>query len=77
MKKILLLAMLLVTCAGLASAGTYTLQFNQAEGNNLGGEYTYPYQFTINGDSGYNLFCDTFNHTITNGEQWSASALLR
>jgi hypothetical protein len=77
MKKVALLVGLLLGCVGLASAGTMTLQFNQAEGNNLGGEYTYPYQFSINNNGNtYNLFCDTFNHEITNGEQWSANALL-
>jgi len=77
MKKIALLVGLLVSCVGLASAGTFSLQFNQGQGNNLGGEYTYPYQFSINGDGNtYNLMCDSFDHHISNGEQWTANALL-
>ena len=76
MKKIALLVGLLVSCVGLGSAGTFSLQFNQAQGNNLGGEYTYPYQFSINSDGNtYNLMCDSFDHSISNGEKWGANAL--
>ena len=77
MKKVALLVALLVSCVGLASAGSMSLQFNQPQGNNLGGQYTYPYQFSINGDGNtYNLMCDSFDHHIYNGEQWKANALL-
>src|SRR5271165_7503283 len=77
MKKIALLVGLLVGCVGLASAGSVSLQFNGPEGNNLGGEYTYPYQFSINGDRNVsNLMCDSFDHHISDGEQWNANALL-
>lgn len=77
MKNIALLVILLVACVGLASAGSVSLQFNGPEGNNLGGQYTYPYQFTMNGDGTvYNLMCDSFDHHISNGEQWNASVLL-
>src|SRR5271166_3298999 len=77
MKKIALLVSLVVSCAGLASAGSMSLQFNGAQGNNLGGQYTYPYQFSINGGGNtYNLMCDSFDHHISDGEQWNANALL-
>lgn len=77
MKKIALLVGLLVSCVGLASAGSVSMQFNGPEGNNLGGQYTYPYQFTMNGGgNNYNLMCDSFDHHITDGEQWSANSLL-
>jgi len=76
MKKIALLVSLVVSCAGLASAGSMSLQFNGAQGNNLGGQYTYPYQFSINGGGNtYNLMCDSFDHHISDGEQWNANAL--
>ena len=76
MKNIVLLVVLLVSCVGLASAGTYSMQFNGPGGNNLGGQYTYPYQFSINGDGNtYSLMCDTFDRHISNGDQWTASAL--
>ena len=75
--KIALLVGLLVGCVGLASAGSVSLQFNGPQGNNLGGEYTYPYQFSINGDRNVsNLMCDSFDHHISDGEQWNANALL-
>jgi hypothetical protein len=77
MKKIALLVGLLVVCVGLANAGSVSLQFNGPQGNNLGGEYTYPYQFSINSDGNtYNLMCDSFDHHISDGEQWTANALL-
>jgi len=77
MKKIALLVGLLVSCVGLASAGSVSMQFNGPQGNNLGGEYTYPYQFSINGDGNtYSLMCDSFDHHISDGEQWNANALL-
>jgi hypothetical protein len=76
MKKVALLVALLVGCVGLASAGSMTLQFNGPQGNNLGGQYTYPYQFSINGDGNtYSLMCDSFDHHIANGEVWIANAL--
>jgi hypothetical protein len=53
------------------------MQFNGPQGNNLGGQYTYPYQFNINGDGNtYNLMCDSFDHHISDGDQWAANALL-
>jgi hypothetical protein len=48
------------------------LTFTGAGGNNLGGVYTYPYDFTVNGNS-TQLMCDTFNNEIYNGEQWTAT----
>jgi len=54
-----------------------SMQFNGPQGNNLGGQYTYPYQFNINGGgTTYNLMCDSFDHHISDGEQWNANALL-
>ena len=77
MKKLALLVILLVGCVGLASAGSVSMQFNGPEGNNLGGQYTYPYQFTMNGGGNtYNLMCDSFDHHISNGDQWTANVLL-
>lgn len=77
MRKVVVLLGLMLACVVAASAGTYTLKFNGVEGNNLGGESTYPYEFTINGDpTTYYLMCDTFNHEISAGQQWSANALL-
>jgi len=40
--------------------------------NNSGGEYTYPYNFLINGVPG-SLLCDTFDNHISNGETWVAT----
>lgn len=76
MKMAALLLGLLLCSVGVASAGTYNLQYNGAEGNSLGGEYTYPYDFSIDqSQQTYYLFCDSFNREITSGQQWAASAL--
>ena len=41
-------------------------------GNNSGGEYTYPYNFMINGVPAA-LLCDAFDNHISNGETWKAN----
>jgi hypothetical protein len=41
-------------------------------GNNSGGVYTYPYNFSVNGAS-TSLICDAFNNHVTTGETWLAT----
>jgi hypothetical protein len=50
------------------------MKFVGPGGNNSGGVYTYPYNFSINGSSTYTpLVCDAYNNEITAGETWTAT----
>jgi len=79
MKKTLLISCLLafgiLFAATIAHAGTVAMGFTGAEGNNSGGVYTYPYNFTLNGSGNYQLMCTTFTKQISPGEQWDATTL--
>ncbi|MGH9530121.1 MAG: PEP-CTERM sorting domain-containing protein [Terriglobales bacterium] len=54
------------------SAFADSMVFNGPGGANLGGVYTYPYNFTVNGTP-MQLMCDTFDNEIHNGETWNAN----
>ncbi len=49
-----------------------SMTFVAPGGNNSGGEYTYPYNFLINGVPA-SLLCDTFDNHISDGETWKAN----
>jgi len=49
--------------------------FTGPQGDNSGGVYTYPYNFTINGSGNYTLICDDFSNQISLGESWTATTL--
>ena len=87
MKKIGVYSVLAVSAFGFllelsplkahASPVTDTLKFdgttyNGKGGNSLGGYSTYPYYFTINGNTSTEvpLLCVSFQDQITNGESW-------
>jgi hypothetical protein len=59
-----------VLLSGSAFADNMT--FVGPGGNNSGGEYTYPYNFMINGVPAA-LLCDAFDNHISNGETWKAN----
>jgi PEP-CTERM motif len=60
-----------------AYADTVTLAFeNVGPGNNSGGVYTYPYNFSIDGSSSYTgLMCFEYNNEIYLGESWTATVI--
>jgi len=68
---------LAMLCAGMtASASVVAMDYIGPEGNNSGGVYTYPYNFTLNSSPGtYQLMCDDFTHMINPGDSWNATAL--
>jgi hypothetical protein len=68
-----MLVALLLT--GLSFAGTVDMTFeNIGPGNQIGGEYTYPYYFSINGSSSLTpLICDTYSNSISFGQSWTAN----
>jgi hypothetical protein len=65
------LASLLLSSAALADSVNLTLI--GPGGNNGGGVYTYPYNFSINGGPSTPLICDTFDNEIISGESWTAN----
>jgi PEP-CTERM motif-containing protein len=66
----------ILVAATIARAQTVTMNFISAEGNNSGGVYVFPYDFTINNGTHTNLLmCDTFTREITDGESWGATML--
>jgi PEP-CTERM motif len=64
---------MLALCTGSALANsTVDMQLVSVGGNNAGGVYTYPYNFSINGGAPVSLICDTYDNEITVGETWKA-----
>ena len=70
--SVLLLAVV-VAFAGSAFADTVSMNFLGPGGNNSGGVYTYPYQFSIDGGAPVSLICDTFDNEVYSGETWTAT----
>jgi hypothetical protein len=63
-------------CAGAAFANsTVDMQLVSVGGNNAGGVYTYPYNFSINGGAPIPLICDTYDNEVTIGETWKAQVV--
>jgi hypothetical protein len=57
----------------LANATSVDMTFLGPSGNNAGGVYTYPYNFSINGGPTTKLICDTYDNEIVGGETWKAT----
>jgi hypothetical protein len=70
-----LLFSLLVALTGSSFAGTVDMTLeNVGPGNQIGGEYTYPYYFSINGSNSLTpLICDTYSNSISFCESWQAT----
>ncbi len=69
----LLLTTLLLAFAGSALADTASMTFLGPAGNNSGGVYTYPYEFSVNGSGPVALLCDAFDNEVVSGETWTAT----
>ncbi len=50
-----------------------SMAFMGPGGNNGGGVYTYPYNFSINGGAPTSLICDAFDNEVVSGETWTAN----
>ncbi len=70
-----LLFVLTVLTAGSAFANSnpVSMNFLSVGGNNGGGVYTYPYNFSVNGGPSTPLICDTFDNEVAPGETWKAN----
>jgi hypothetical protein len=67
-----LLVLVALTASTAAFADTVNMQFNGPSGNNAGGEYTYPYEFTVDGNP-MELMCISLFNNISNGQTWTAN----
>ncbi|HEX4424282.1 MAG TPA: hypothetical protein VH079_02710 [Terriglobales bacterium] len=68
----LIIAAFLLTGAAFADS-TVSMAFIGPGGNNGGGVYTYPYNFSINGGASTSLICDAFDNEVVAGETWTAN----
>ena len=68
-----LLITILLAFAGSAFADTVNMTFLGPAGNNSGGVYTYPYEFSVNGGAPVALICDAFDNEVVSGETWQAT----
>ena len=71
-----LLAVFGMLMADMTARASVVLNFTGAEGNNSGGVYVYPYDFSINSSSATTLLmCDDFSDHISAPETWTAELL--
>jgi len=75
LKSLALLGIAVLVLSSPIFAQTVNLQLmNENPGNQIGGDYTYPYNFSINGSSSYiPLLCDSYDRNTYNGENWTAN----
>jgi len=73
---IILVTLIVVLFAGsaLANSTTVNMTFIGPGGNNAGGVYTYPYNFSISGGTLTPLICDAYDNEVIGGETWKAAA---
>jgi hypothetical protein len=70
---ILLIVGVLIFAGSASATSTVTMNFIGPGGNNAGGVYTFPYNFSVNGAPSTTLICDTFDNQIWSGETWTAT----
>jgi hypothetical protein len=68
----MVISALLLTGTAFADS-TVSMAFIGPGGNNGGGVYTYPYNFSINGGASTSLICDAFDNEVVSGETWTAN----
>jgi hypothetical protein len=68
----LIVSAFLLTGAAFADSSV-SMAFIGPGGNNGGGVYTYPYNFSINGGASTALICDAFDNEVVAGETWTAN----
>ena len=73
MKSFLLMVLFALVSATAAFADPVEMQFTGPSGLNANGEYTYPYEITVNGTP-MELMCISLNNNVYGGETWTANA---
>jgi hypothetical protein len=71
--SLLLLASLCFFTSTALAGSAVKMKLVGVGGNNAGGVYTYPYNFSINGGAPTALICDTYDNQVIIGETWSAN----
>lgn len=72
--RLITLIIFALALSGSAFAdSTVSMTFIAPGGNNGGGVYTYPYNFSINGGGSTPLICDAFDNEVVPGETWTAN----
>jgi len=72
--RLCFVALAVLALSGISFAGQENLNFVSVGGASIGGEYVYPYYFSINGSSTLTpLICDTYDKSIGFGESWTAN----
>jgi len=70
---LLFLTTLAAVGPAFADSNPVSMNFLSVGGNNGGGVYTYPYNFSVNGGPSTPLICDTFDNEVAPGETWKAN----
>lgn len=73
--RLVIATIFLLTMGLMGSAfadSSVTMYLSGVSGNNGGGVYTYPYNFTVDGNPA-SLICDTFDNEVYVGETWKAT----
>lgn len=71
---LVILVMCVIALPGAAFAdSSVNMNFIGPGGNNAGGVYTFPYNFSVNGGPSTALICDTYDNEIYSGESWKAN----
>lgn len=70
---ILVICVIALSGSVFADSNTVNMNFIGPGGNNAGGVYTYPYNFSINGGASTPLICDAYDNEIVGGETWQAT----
>jgi PEP-CTERM motif len=72
---VLALAILSAFTGSALANSTVDMTLVSVGGNNAGGVYTYPYNFSINGKAPVALICDTYDNRVSVGESWQANVV--
>ena len=72
---VVLAALCLCTGSALANS-TVTMKLTSVGGNNAGGVYTYPYNFSINGAAPVALICDSYDNEVVVGETFATDPII-
>jgi len=70
---ILVMCVIALPGSAFADSNTVNMNFIGPGGNNAGGVYTYPYNFSISGGPSTALICDAYDNEIFSGETWQAT----